>query len=154
MNRIIALTLLLVALTTSSVAAAENESSATPFADAAATLAVPASIAIDLNEKRPAILPTLYVTFAAMQALDIYSTTAALKAGARETNPLAAPFVGNPASMIGLKLMSTASTIYYAERMWKTNRTKAVVVLAAINGAMAMVSVHNMRQVRAASARR
>ena len=103
--------------------------------------------------KRPAIVSTLYVSLAAMQAWDVYSTTAALKAGAREANPVAAPFTGNPASMIGLKAVSTASTIYIAERMWKKNRVKAIVVLAAINGATAAVSMHNMRNAKIAAGR-
>ena len=104
--------------------------------------------------KRPAILPAMYVTSAAVQAMDVYSTTMALKAGARESNPVAAPFAGNPGSMIGLKVVSTASAIYFTEKMWKTNPVKAVLVLAAINSATAMISMHNMKNVRAASARR
>jgi hypothetical protein len=99
---------------------------------------------------RPPILPVLYMTFGAMQAWDIYSTTAALKAGVREGNPVAASVAGNPASLIALKVMSTAGTIYFTERMWKNNRVAAVIVLAAINGATAAISLHNTRNARAA----
>src|SRR5689334_20810688 len=40
--------------------------------------------------QRPAILPALYVALGAVQALDVYSTRAAVTAGAREANPTAA----------------------------------------------------------------
>ena len=125
-----------------------------PLADAANRIAVLAPASDPIVMKRPSVLPALYVTFAAMQTWDVYSTAVALKAGARESNPVAATVAGNPASMIGLKVASTASVIYFTERMWKTNPVKAVLVLAAINGATAAVSMHNMRNARVASARR
>ena len=99
------------------------------------------------------MLPALYVSLGAMQALDVYSTRAALKAGAREANAVAAPFAGNTGSMLGLKVASTAGTILFAERMWKKNKVGAIVMLAAINGATAAVSMHNMRNARLAASR-
>lgn len=98
--------------------------------------------------KRPAALPALYVTLGVMQAMDIYSTSAALKAGAKEANPTAAPFAGNTGSMIGLKAATMAGTIFFAERMWKTNKVGAIVMMAAINGATAAVSMHNMQNAK------
>ncbi len=98
--------------------------------------------------KRPAALPALYVTLGVMQAMDIYSTSAALKAGAKEANPTAAPFAGNAGSMIGLKAATMAGTIFFAERMWKTNKVGAIVMMAAINGATAAVSMHNMQNAK------
>jgi len=53
--------------------------------------------------------------------------------------------------LIALKAMSTAGAIYFTERIWKTNRVAAVIVLVAINGATAAISLHNTRNVRAAS---
>jgi hypothetical protein len=103
--------------------------------------------------KRPGALPALYAAFGAMQAWDIYSTSAALHAGAKESNRVAAPFVGNAGSMIGLKAATMASTIFFAERLWKTNKAGAVVMMVAINGASAAVSFHNMRNARLAKAR-
>ena len=121
--------------------------------DAADRIAVMAPVSSAIVVKRPSVLPALYVTFAAMQAWDVYSTAVALKAGARESNPVAAAVAGNPGSMIGVKAVSTASVIYFTERMWKRNPVKAVLILAAINGATAAVSMHNMRNARIASAR-
>jgi hypothetical protein len=152
MNRIVTLMTIATLSIASLANAAEKEETSIP--NAIERLYAIGSISHDVPVKRPAILPALYVTLAAMQAWDVYSTSAAMKAGASEGNPIAAPFVGNPGSMIALKVMSTASTIYFAERMWKKNRVKAVLVLAAINGATAAISMHNMRNVRAASAGR
>ena len=97
---------------------------------------------------RPAVLPALYATLGAMQAWDMFSTRAALQAGAREANPTAAPFAGNAGSMLGLKAATTASTIFFAERMWKKNKVGAIVMMVAINGATAAVSMHNMRNAK------
>jgi hypothetical protein len=113
----------------------------------------PMSISV-VQAKRPAILPALYASLGVMQAWDIYSTSAAMKAGAREANPAAAPFAGNAGSLIALKATTTASTIFFAERMWKKNKVAAIVMLTAINGATAAVSIHNMRNARIAAAAR
>ena len=102
--------------------------------------------------KRPALLPALYLSLGAMQAWDVYSTSAALKAGAYEANPTAR-FTGGTGSMIALNAVTTASTIFFAERMWKKNKVGAVVLMTAINGATAAVSMHNMRNARIASGR-
>jgi hypothetical protein len=103
--------------------------------------------------KRPAVLPVLYASLGVMQAWDVYSTSAAMRAGAREANPAAAPFAGNAGSLIAMKATTTAGTILFAERMWKKNKVGAIVMLAAINGATAAVSLHNMRNARIAAAR-
>lgn len=102
--------------------------------------------------ERPAALPVLYVSLGALQALDVYSTTSALKAGAREANPMASPFAGNTGALIGLKVATTASSIFFVERMWKKSKTGAIVMLAVLNGATAAVSIHNMRNAKMARA--
>ena len=105
-------------------------------------------ITVAPHAKRPAVLPLLYATLAATQAWDVYSTRAALAAGAREANPASAPFATNTGAMIGLKAATTAGTILFAERMWKKNKVAAIVMLGAINGATAAISVHNMRNAK------
>jgi hypothetical protein len=100
------------------------------------------------KQTRPAALPVLYVALGAAQTWDIYSTSAALRSGAKESNPAAAPFAGNTGSMIGLKAATTASTIFFAERLWRTNRAGAVAMMVAINAASAAISLHNMRNAR------
>ena len=106
----------------------------------------------DTPVNRPAALPVLYASLGALQVLDIYSTTSALKVGAREANPTASPFAGNTGALIGLKTATTASSIFFAERLWKKNRMGAIVMMAVVNGATAAVSIHNMRNAKAARA--
>ena len=105
------------------------------------------------NIDRPAILPALYVALGAVQAWDVYSTRAALAAGAREANPTAAAFTQSSGSMLGLKAATTASTIFFAERMWRKNKVGAIVMLVAVNGATAAVSMNNMRNAKKLSMR-
>lgn len=111
---------------------------------------VPMAVMSDYSPKveRPAILPALYVTLGVMQAWDIHSTRTALQAGAREANPTAVAASGNAASLLGLKAATTAGTIFFAERMWKKNKVGAVLMLVAINGATAAVSMQNMRNAK------
>lgn len=103
--------------------------------------------------KRPMILPALYISLGAVQAWDVYSTSAALEAGAIERNPLVAPVVGNSAGMIALKLATAGTTVFFAERPWKKNRVAAIVMMAGINGATAAIAMRNIRNARTAGAR-
>jgi hypothetical protein len=116
-------------------------------------ITLPLSSAYHPQLKRPALLPVLYLTLGTMQAWDLYSTSAALKAGAHEANPTAAAFSGSKGSLLGLKVATTAGTIFFAERAWKKNRVAAVVMMTAINGATAAVAMRNMRNARLASTR-
>ena len=144
--------MVIVATSFSSVASAAGHDEQPPVsitttpADTYVTL--PLSAGYEPHVKRPTVLPALYVTLGVIQAWDIASTSAALKRGAREANPAAAPFVGGKGSMVGLKMATTASTIFFAERAWKKNKVAAVVMMAAINGSMAAVSMRNMRNAR------
>lgn len=118
--------------------AAENEPQGT---SAAPPIVAPST-------PRGAALPVLYVSLAAMQAADVYSTRAAIEAGAREANPAVAPFARNSGSLLAVKAASTASAIFFAERLAKNNRKAAIVLMAVINGATAAVAAHNMRNVQ------
>jgi hypothetical protein len=102
--------------------------------------------------KRPMILPALYVSLGAVQAWDVYSTSAALKAGAIERNPLVTPIAGNSAGMIAMKVATAGATVYFAERLWKKNRVAAIVMMAGINGATAAIAMRNIRNARTAGA--
>jgi hypothetical protein len=50
--------------------------------------------------------------------------------------------------MLAVKAVSTAASIYFAERAWKKNRKGAIVLMAAINGVTAAVVAHNLRPAR------
>jgi hypothetical protein len=106
---------------------------------------------IDTPERRPAMLPALYATLGAMQALDVYSTRRAMTAGANEANPLMRKASGNTGAMLAVKAASTAATVFFAERAWKKNKKGAVIMMLAVNGAMAAVTVRNFKNGRSVS---
>ena len=95
---------------------------------------------------RPGALTGMYLTYGTLQALDVYSTQRALRNGAVELNPVMRPLTSSTAAMLAVKGLSTAVSIYCAEKAWKRNRKAAVVLMAAINGATAYVVSHNLRQ--------
>jgi len=109
---------------------------------------------IDTPERRPAMLPALYATLGAMQALDVYSTRRAMSVGAYEANPLMRKASGNTGAMLAVKAVSTAATVFFAERAWKKNKKGAVILMLAVNSAMAAVTVRNFKNGRSVQALR
>lgn len=108
---------------------------------------VPDAWTLDRRETRPALLPALYASLAALQVYDVYSTRRALGAGAHEGNPLMRK-AGNSGAMLAVKALSTAGTIYFTERAWKKNRKGALIMMAALNGATAMIAARNLRNAK------
>ena len=51
---------------------------------------------------RPRVLPALYVSFGALQALDAHSTLRALERGRVEGNPVMRGIVSQPAAVVGV----------------------------------------------------
>jgi len=97
---------------------------------------------------RPAALPVMYAGFGALQVLDVYSTRRAISSGAVEANPIMKGFAGNAGAMLAVKSAAAAASIFCAEKAWKRNRKAAIVLMAALNGATAVVVGHNLRQAR------
>jgi hypothetical protein len=95
--------------------------------------------------RRPSLLPALYATNIALQALDAHSTVTALNRGAREANPLMTGVVDNRGALLAVKVGAAASTIYFAEKLWRRNRVAAIALMAAVNGVSAIVVAHNYR---------
>ncbi|SRR5712691_7102493 len=95
--------------------------------------------------KRPSALPALYVSLAALQAFDAYSTRQGLGRGAQEANPLMRGVAGNPAALWALKAATAAVPMILAERMWRRDRVGAIVVMALANGVVAAVAANNAR---------
>jgi Domain of unknown function (DUF5658) len=95
---------------------------------------------------RRGIIVPLYLSFAALQALDVHSTMAALeRGGTRESNPVMAGVVGTPAAFIALKAATGAGIIYLTERVRARSRTTAVIMLTAFNSLYAAVVARNYR---------
>jgi hypothetical protein len=129
---------------------ADQPRAATTLAAAIAATPVAASEPwmFDRKVSRPAAVKVMYGTLAALQALDIYSTTRALNQGASEANPIVATTTANQGAMLAMKAVSTATTVYFAERAWKKNPRGAVVLMAVVNGVTAAVVAHNLRNAR------
>ena len=99
---------------------------------------------------RPSMLPPLYVSFAALQAFDGYSTLYGVKNGARESNVLVSGLSGKPAMFWAVKGGSTAVTIFLAEQLWRRQRrAEAIVAMVAANGVMTAVAARNASVLRA-----
>lgn len=94
---------------------------------------------------RPVLLPALYAATVALQALDAHSTITGLRHGANEANPLMTGVAGNPTALLAVKASAAASTIYFAEKLWKRNRVAAVVLMVAVNSVTAAVVAHNYK---------
>jgi hypothetical protein len=152
-RRTAALTLVLLALDSASAFAAGQKTATDPPAivcavSDAARNAVPS---LDLAgpmqpQKRPAALPILYGTYAALQVMDVISTRRAIATGSHEANPVLSS--GSMEAMLALKASGGAATVYFAERAWRKNRAGAIVLMAAVTGATAAIAAHNARNAR------
>jgi hypothetical protein len=99
---------------------------------------------------RPPVLPWMYVSLAALQGYDAYSTMTAMKQGATESNPLMAGVAGHPAGLLIVKSVTTVATIWVSERLWrKHHRGAAIALMVATNGMMAFVASRNASVLRA-----
>ncbi|HSC28714.1 MAG TPA: DUF5658 family protein [Vicinamibacterales bacterium] len=152
--RRIAAALALVCATLAASPAAAQELQSTSLREAAGQLAVPPDPQPPLQlpgatgipqPRRPSSLVPLYVSFAALQALDVHSTRRAIERGGVEANPVMKGLAGNSAGLLAVKAAGTAGVIYVSEKMWKKNRTAAVIFMVAANSAMTWVVQHNYR---------
>lgn len=100
------------------------------------------------GQARPKALAPMYATLGVLQALDVYSTRRALAGGGAEANPVMRDAAQSSAGMMAVKALSTAGSIYFAERAWKKNRKGAMILMAAINGVTAAVVANNLRNAR------
>lgn len=118
-------------------------------APAAGTLAdqlqIPRNNEFNAGPKRSTLMTSLYISTAAMQALDVHSTLRALDHGAVEGNPLMENVTRNKVAFVALKAGVAFSTVMAARNMSKRNKVAAVLTLVAINSAYALIVNHNYR---------
>ena len=132
---------------TSLAAASAKAVAGLPAADEAAAPLTQIGVRVDT---RPSVLPALYVSLAALQGYDAYSTLKAVKQGAVEVNPMMRGVAGNPAAFIVVRGAATFASIYAAERLWRNDhRVTAIVLMAATTGTMAVIAAHNASVLRA-----
>lgn len=157
MSRSAALVFLTLTIFSVSASAADATASLDVTPTAAFQNLAPSAASVDWSlrpveisaDRRPSVLPVLYVTLDALQVFDGYSTTTALGRGAHEANPMTAGVAGNSAAFWAVKAGSTAASIWFAERLWKTNRVGAIVTMVAVNGMMASVAARNASVLKA-----
>lgn len=101
--------------------------------------------AVERGAPRGTLITSLYVSFIALQALDAHSTIRALDRGARESNPMMAPFADNTAALIALKAGTAAGVIYMTDRVRRHNRVASIIIMAAANSAYATIVARNYR---------
>src|SRR4051794_17904956 len=92
---------------------------------------------------RPPVLVPLYVSFATLQGLDIHSTLRAPEFGGREANPIVGGMLGSPAAFVAAKVGMTAGIYFVSERLWKRNKTAAVLTMIALNSTYGALVAHN-----------
>ena len=114
---------------------------------AATHLSAPPAVA-RAEQHRPGALVPLYASFGALQILDARSTLQALDRGGVEANPAMKGIVSHPVAFFAVKAAATTGVIVATEKMWKKNRTAAVIFMVATNSAMAWVVQHNSRVAR------
>ena len=107
-------------------------------------LVAPAWAAEPQVDRPPALVP-LYISFIGLQALDVHSTVTGVNDGAREGNPLVRGTLGNPAGLFVLKAGATAGVVFLTEKLWKRNRTAAVLAMVGVNSAYLTIAARNYR---------
>jgi hypothetical protein len=161
MFRTAAATLLLFVASTSAVLAADADSSAvSPSHVEIVELAGDTDWSLEPLQlgsrqdvsSRGSVLPALYVSLAALNAYDGYSTNRGLARGAKEANPFMKGLASNSAALWAVKGAAAGASIAVAERLWrKHRRVEAIAVMVVSNGMMAVVAARNasvLRQVR------
>jgi hypothetical protein len=134
-------------------AAQEPETPAVRIAGEEAVPAVTPPVSAPLGvaraeQHRPGALVPLYASFGALQILDTRSTLQALGRGGVEANPVMKGVVNHRVALFAVKAAATTGVIVASEKMWKKNRTAAVIFMVATNSAMAWVVQHNSRVAR------
>lgn len=88
----------------------------------------------------------LYATHGTLQTLDLWTTSRALNAGQRETNPLFAG--GNRSTMIAAKAAAFGLNLYIVERLAETRPRTARWVMIGANAFMSIVVANNLAVAR------
>ena len=132
------------------VHAAETE---TPVTEAALEAVTAAPVVADApvgysrvyrKAQRSALLPSLYISLAALEGGEGRVRVVGLQGGAVEANPMMQGVVGNPLMFTAIKAGVTGASILAAENLWKHGKkTQAVLLMVASNGLMAYVAHNN-----------
>jgi hypothetical protein len=92
---------------------------------------------------------SLLAAFAALQALDVVTTTKAMNHGGSESNPLVGGMASKPALFISVKAVLTLWTAFATNKLANSGQAKAATItLLAGDAAYAYVVAHNAQVIR------
>jgi len=146
MIRMIALTLTVLLCASSTFAADEKKDNQPVDGAPRIVITIPAQTP---ETTRPAALVPLYLGLTALQAYDGYSTLRGVGGGGIEQNPLVGGLAKQPAAFLTLKAVSTLTTIYAAEQLWRQHhKTQAIATVVVANAVMGVVAARNASHLR------
>ena len=99
----------------------------------------------DVSSASSRALTSLYVSFVALEALDVFSTMRGMRHGHREANPLMRGVAGNSMAMASVKAGAAASTILLVRQVARKNRVAAIAMMVGMNTALSVVVARNLR---------
>jgi len=126
---------------------------AVPAAAQESTAAEP-SVSIVIEQPQPEssawtskpVRISLVAAFAALQALDVVTTTKALRQGGYEASPIVRGMASRPALFISVKTVMTLWTLWQTEKMAKNGQaTGAVVSLVAADALYGVIVARNFQ---------
>jgi len=110
----------------------------------AAAQDTPSSPPAQPGTERSIALNLLHVSFATLEAVDVYTTVRGVRGGAVETNPLMRAAATHPVGMAALKAGVAVSSVVLTRRMARDHRVGAILLAAGLNSAYAAIAVHNL----------
>jgi len=127
-----------------------------PAAPLAAPLAEsvqrPIDIAMPRGEGGPgatSLRRAMYVSFAALQVMDLVSTSKAINAGGVEANPAMASIVKNKTAFAAVKAGTAVAAAFFSEKLARNHPRQATILMVVLNTAYAGIVAHNYRLSRA-----
>lgn len=145
MSRSLIASLFIAALVTIATPAAAQES-VPAIAHESLTQSAPLVLEMRMIEPPvPTSVKALFGSYTVLQGLDIYSTSMALRRGAREANPLMPTSMGQA---IAFKAAMNLTTYYAVNKMSRNNRKAAIVTMVILNAVTAGVVANNMKNAR------
>jgi hypothetical protein len=115
-----------------------------PVADPIQTRGRVAS-AIVRTLERKAMLNALTASYEVLQAADVITTTLALRNGSLEQNPLLKGFAHHPVRLAIFKASVTTASLILTHRLVKKHRLGGTLLLAGLNGTLAIIVARNMQ---------
>jgi hypothetical protein len=101
------------------------------------------TMSVAVKPASPALMASLYSSYAGLAAADGYLSWQAVHNGAVETNRVLAPIVRDAPGLTAFKFATGAATFLAVERIRRDHPRAAMLILAAANGGMVWVVWHN-----------